>query len=59
MLLYPPPMVAILRLVLAGAGVFPGIGVPPVAISGAQAAHRFVPASQQRRLLRELELVGG
>ena len=46
-------------LVLCGAGVFPGIGVPPVAISGAQAAHRFVPAAAQRRLLRELDLPGG
>jgi hypothetical protein len=30
-----------------------------VAISGAQAAHRFVAASAQRRLLRELDLPGG
>ena len=44
-------------LVLCGAGVFPGIGVPPVAVSGAMAAHRFVPAAAQRRLLEELELV--
>jgi phytoene dehydrogenase-like protein len=45
-------------LVLCGAGVFPGIGVPPVAVSGAAAAHRFVTARQQRRLLEELELAG-
>lgn len=44
-------------LALCGAGVFPGIGVPPVAVSGAMAAHRFVPAAAQRRLLEELELV--
>lgn len=44
-------------LVLCGAGVFPGIGVPPVAISGAQAAHRFVPAAAQRRLLQQLDLL--
>jgi phytoene dehydrogenase-like protein len=45
-------------LVLCGAGVFPGIGVPPVAVSGAMAAHRFVPAAAQRQLLEELGLVG-
>jgi phytoene dehydrogenase-like protein len=43
-------------LVLCGAGVFPGIGVPPVAVSGAMAAHSFVPARQQRQLLAELGL---
>ena len=43
-------------LVLCGAGVFPGIGVPPVAVSGAMAAHSFVPAKQQRQLLEELGL---
>ena len=45
-------------LVLCGSGTFPGIGVPPVAVSGAMAAHRFVPAKQQRQLLQELELTG-
>ncbi len=44
-------------LVLCGAGVFPGIGVPPVAVSGAMAAHRFVSARQQRQLLEEIGLV--
>jgi len=43
-------------LLLCGAGVFPGIGVPPVAVSGAMAAHHFVPLSQQRALLAELGL---
>ena len=43
-------------LVLCGAGVFPGIGVPPVAVSGAMAAHRFVSPRQQRALLEELGL---
>jgi phytoene dehydrogenase-like protein len=42
--------------VLCGAGVFPGIGVPPAAVSGAMAAHRFVTAKQQRALLEELRL---
>jgi phytoene dehydrogenase-like protein len=39
------------NLFLCGAGVFPGIGVPPVAVSGAMAAHRFVSAHQQREML--------
>ncbi|MFY8148891.1 MAG: phytoene desaturase family protein [Prochlorococcaceae cyanobacterium] len=39
---------------LCGAGVFPGIGVPPVVVSGAMAAHSFVPPVQQRRLLEAL-----
>jgi phytoene dehydrogenase-like protein len=56
---FPGGSTPINGLVLCGAGVFPGIGVPPVAISGAQAAHRFVPAAAQRRLLQELELVAG
>jgi phytoene dehydrogenase-like protein len=43
-------------LVLCGAGVFPGIGVPPVAVSGAMAAHRFVSPARQRALLEELGL---
>ena len=45
-------------LVLCGAGVFPGIGVPPVAVSGAMAAHSFVSARRQRQLLQELGLGG-
>jgi phytoene dehydrogenase-like protein len=45
-------------LVLCGAGAFPGIGVPPVAVSGAMAAHRFVTARQQRCLLEEIGLLG-
>ena len=44
------------NLVLCGAGVFPGIGVPPVAVSGAMAAHRFVGARQQKELLESLGL---
>jgi phytoene dehydrogenase-like protein len=40
-------------LVLCGAGVFPGIGVPPAAVSGAMAAHHFVDARRQRHLLQE------
>jgi phytoene dehydrogenase-like protein len=41
------------NLVRCGSGVFPGIGVPPAAVSGALAAHRFVSPVRQRRLLLE------
>ena len=51
---FPGGQTPIPNLVLCGNGCFPGIGVPPVAVSGAQAAHRFVAARQQRQLLREL-----
>ena len=44
-------------LVLCGAGVFPGIGVPPVAVSGAMAAHGFVSARQQRERLASVGLL--
>ncbi len=55
---FPGGTTPIDNLVLCGSGVFPGIGVPPVAASGAMAAHRFVPAARQRSLLEELGLVG-
>jgi len=51
---FPGGDTPIANLVLCGAGCFPGIGVPPVAVSGAMAAHRFVPARQQRELMQEL-----
>lgn len=51
---FPGGSTPIGNLVLCGAGVFPGIGVPPVAISGALAAHRFVEARQQRELLESI-----
>ncbi|MFM7754309.1 MAG: carotene isomerase, partial [Cyanobium sp.] len=56
---FPGGQTPIANLVLCGAGSFPGIGVPPVAVSGAMAAHCFVPARQQRQLLAELELAPG
>ena len=56
---FPGGQTPIANLVLCGAGCFPGIGVPPVAVSGAMAAHRFVPARQQRQLLADLGLVPG
>ncbi|MFM7634921.1 MAG: phytoene desaturase family protein [Cyanobacteriota bacterium] len=55
---FPSGRTPIPGLVLCGAGVFPGIGVPPVAVSGAMAAHSFVPVRQQRQLLDELGLRG-
>jgi phytoene dehydrogenase-like protein len=55
---FPGGTTPIDNLVLCGSGVFPGIGVPPAAVSGAMAAHRFVSAARQRQLLEELELVG-
>jgi len=54
---FPAGTTPIDNLLLCGNGVFPGIGVPPVAVSGAWAAHRFVPAAAQRRLLQELGLI--
>jgi phytoene dehydrogenase-like protein len=56
---FPAGRTPIEGLLLCGAGVFPGIGVPPVAVSGALAAHHFMPAARQRALLEELGLVGG
>ncbi|MCP9815643.1 FAD-dependent oxidoreductase [Synechococcus sp. GreenBA-s] len=56
---FPAGTTPIEGLVLCGAGTFPGIGVPPVAVSGAAAAHSFVPAAAQRALLEELGLAAG
>ena len=53
---FPGGSTPIEGLQLCGAGVFPGIGVPPVAVSGAMAAHSFVPAAKQKALLQELGL---
>jgi phytoene dehydrogenase-like protein len=50
---FPGAATPVSNLVRCGSGVFPGIGVPPAAVSGALAAHRFVSAQQQRRLLEE------
>ncbi|CAJ1960620.1 unnamed protein product [Cylindrotheca closterium] len=44
------------NFVLAGDGIFPGIGVPAVAISGASAANAFVNPFQQWRCLDSLSL---
>ena len=53
---FPAGTTPIEGLLLCGAGVFPGIGVPPVAVSGAMAAHSFVPVARHKALLDELGL---
>lgn len=42
-------------LVLANDGVFPGIGVPAVAIAGASAANKFVSVFKQWKCLDRLK----
>ena len=54
---FPGGQTPVEGLVLCGAGVFPGIGVPPVAVSGAMAAHGFISARQQRQRLESLGLL--
>mmetsp|Transcript_17665 Transcript_17665/g.43506 ORF Transcript_17665/g.43506 Transcript_17665/m.43506 type:complete len:207 (+) Transcript_17665:1442-2062(+) len=44
------------NFVLAGDGIFPGIGVPAVAISGASAANAFINPFQQWQCLDSLNL---
>ena len=53
---FPAGTTPIEGLALCGAGSFPGIGVPPVAVSGAMAAHSFVPVARHKALLDELDL---
>lgn len=54
--LFPDGRTPLPGLSLCGASTFPGIGIPPVAASGAMAAHAIVGAKAQRQLLRELDL---
>jgi phytoene dehydrogenase-like protein len=54
---FPGGQTPVEGLVLCGAGVFPGIGVPPVAVSGAMAAHGFIGARQQRERLCSVGLL--
>lgn len=54
---FPGGQTPVEGLVLCGAGVFPGIGVPPVAASGAMAAHGFVSPRQQRERLQQVGLL--
>jgi len=46
------------NLVLAGDGVFPGLGIPAVALSGASAANGMVSVVQQWLLMDELQARG-
>lgn len=46
------------NLVLAGDGIFPGIGIPAVALSGASAANGMVGIVKQWMLMDELKLRG-
>ena len=54
--LFPGVTTPIDGLWLCGASTFPGIGIPPVAASGALAAHGIVGRQAQRHLLKELGL---
>ena len=54
--LFPGVTTPIHGLWLCGASTFPGIGIPPVAASGALAAHGIVGRQVQRSLLKDLGL---
>ena len=54
--LFPDGRTPLPGLSLCGASTFPGIGIPPVAASGALAAHAIVGAKAQAQLLRDLDL---
>ena len=54
--LFPGVTTPIHALWLCGASTFPGIGIPPVAASGALAAHGIVGRQAQRSLLKQLDL---
>ncbi|MEJ6585330.1 MAG: carotene isomerase, partial [Synechococcus sp. ChBW.bin.23] len=54
--LFPGVTTPIQGLLQCGSSCFPGIGIPPVAASGAMAAHAITGRKAQRDLLRALEL---
>ena len=54
--LFPGVTTPIQGLLQCGSSCFPGIGIPPVAASGAMAAHAITGRKAQRDLLRRLEL---
>ena len=52
--LFPGVTTPLAGLWMCGASTFPGIGIPPVAASGALAAHAVLGRQAQAELLREL-----
>jgi len=52
--LFPGNKSAIKNLLLCGSSTFPGIGIPPVAASGAMAANTILGSRFQRNLIEEL-----
>ena len=54
--LFPGVTTPVKGLWMCGASTFPGIGIPPVAASGAMAAHGIVGRQVQSQLLKELGL---
>ena len=54
--LFPGVTTPVKGLWMCGASTFPGIGIPPVAASGAMAAHGIVGRQAQSQLLKELGL---
>ena len=52
--LFPGVTTPVEGLLMCGASTFPGIGIPPVAASGAMAAHAVLGRRAQSELLREL-----
>ena len=51
---FPGNKSAIKNLLLCGSSTFPGIGIPPVAASGAMAANIILGSKFQRSLIEEL-----
>ena len=52
--LFPGNKTPIKNLLLCGSSTFPGIGIPPVAASGAMAANTILGPKYQRNLIEEL-----
>tara|TARA_Y100001968_G_scaffold240950_1_gene224503 strand:+ start:88 stop:342 length:255 start_codon:yes stop_codon:yes gene_type:complete len=52
--LFPKNKCPIKNLLLCGSSTFPGIGIPPVAASGAKAATTILGSKFQRNLIEEL-----
>ncbi len=54
--LFPGNNTPIKNLFLCGSSTFPGIGIPPVAASGALTANTILGPVFQRNLLKDLDL---